>query len=262
MIDKVSQFLGLSTECVSAISQFQFPATCIKFIVSKMLGYLIILGSLILKVPQILNIVKAGQVKGLNIYMFLLELIGYSINLFYNYRLQFPFSTYGENVFMIVQNLVILLLFFQYERGFGFFFILVTTAYSAFFYGLMNENVIDHKMMTLLSAMSIPIFTASKLPQIYTNFRNKSTGELSAITCILQLGGTAARVFTTLQEVDDALVLSGFLLGLALNAIITLQIFWYWSNTNAEKMSKKGKTTAAATTTTAKKSTKKSRKAD
>jgi len=233
-MEHLVKLLDLNPACSKAFLLYQFPSSCLKIVVSKLLGYLIILGSLILKVPQILNIVKSGQVKGLNINMFLLELIGYSINLFYSYRQSLPFSTYGENVFMIVQNLVILLLFFQYERGFGLFFFVVTSAYSAFFYGLLNESLIDMKMMTLLSTLSIPIFTASKLPQIYTNFKNGSTGELSVITCVLQLGGTAARVFTTLQEVDDMVILTGFLLGLVLNAIITLQIFWYWNSSSSK----------------------------
>ena len=233
-MEHLFKFLDLSPECTQSLLAFQLPSSCLSMIISKLLGYLIIVGSLVLKVPQIMNIVRSGQVKGLNINMFLLELIGYSINLFYSYRLSLPFSTYGENVFMIVQNLVILLLFFQYERGFGIFFVLVTSTYSAFLYGLINDSVIDMSMMTLLSTLSIPIFTASKLPQIYTNFKNKSTGELSVITCVLQLGGTAARVFTTLKEVDDKVILTGFLLGLVLNAIITLQIFWYWNNSGSD----------------------------
>jgi mannose-P-dolichol utilization defect protein 1 len=43
----------------------------------------------------------------------------------------------------------------------------------------------------------------------------------------MQFGGSAARVFTTLAEVDDKVILAGFLLGFALNAILFLQIGYY-----------------------------------
>jgi mannose-P-dolichol utilization defect protein 1 len=50
---------------------------CIKALVAKGLGYLILLGALAVKVPQILKIVNAKSVKGLALSMFLLELVGY-----------------------------------------------------------------------------------------------------------------------------------------------------------------------------------------
>jgi hypothetical protein len=70
---------------------------------------------------------------------------------------------------------------------------------------------------------------ASRVPQIWESFRvrtatrthmhtisayrramllceqNKSTGQLSFITWFLNFGGSVARIFTTLQEVDDRL---------------------------------------------------------
>jgi mannose-P-dolichol utilization defect protein 1 len=64
------------------------------------------------------------------------------------------------------------------------------------------------------------------------NFKNKSTGQLSAATTFLQFAGTSARVFTTLQEVDDRMVLLGFLAGLGLNGLLFLQMICYWNSDN------------------------------
>jgi mannose-P-dolichol utilization defect protein 1 len=44
---------------------------------SKLLGYLIILGSAIVKVPQIRKILRENSVEGLSLEMFVLEIIGY-----------------------------------------------------------------------------------------------------------------------------------------------------------------------------------------
>lgn len=43
------------------------------------------------------------------------------------------------------------------------------------------------------------------------------------------LAGSLSRIFTTLQEVDDKLILYGFISGFCLNVILTIQMLWYWN---------------------------------
>ncbi len=59
-----------------------------------------------------------------------------------------------------------------------------------------------------------------------------------------------SRIFTTLQEVPDKLILYGFIAGFTLNAIIAAQMVYYWDNpkssaTTQTKVESKG--TKAAT---------------
>lgn len=56
------------------------------------------------------------------------------------------------------------------------------------------------------------------------------------------LAGSLSRIFTTLQEVDDKLILYGFVSGFILNAILALQMIFYW---NAPSEKAKGKRKAA-----------------
>lgn len=107
------------------------------YLLSKSLGYLILLGSLFLKVPQIINVLKNRSVIGLNVYMFVFECaecIPHVIYNLYNVRLEvilgkgvcvnvavafdvvvfsqkYPFSTYGENVMILTQDLLLLVLY-------------------------------------------------------------------------------------------------------------------------------------------------------
>lgn len=54
------------------------------------------------------------------------------------------------------------------------------------------------------------------------------------------LAGSLVRIFTTLQEVDDLLVLYGYLAGFALNLILATQMAYYWnSGKNLQKKSGK-----------------------
>jgi mannose-P-dolichol utilization defect 1 len=58
--------------------------------------------------------------------------------------------------------------------------------------------------------------------------------------------GSLSRIFTTLQEVPDPLILYGFVAGFALNAILALQMIWYWNSPTSKKTpAKKLKSIAA-----------------
>lgn len=44
------------------------------------------------------------------------------------------------------------------------------------------------------------------------------------------LAGSLSRIFTTLQEVDDKLILYGFIAGFTLNVTLALQMLYYWKS--------------------------------
>lgn len=69
----------------------------------------------------------------------------------------------------------------------------------------------------------------SQLSQVYTTFVNKTTGQLSLITSYLNWSGTAARIFTTMQETQDPIMLSMFITSFVLNSIIMVQFVMYWN---------------------------------
>lgn len=44
------------------------------------------------------------------------------------------------------------------------------------------------------------------------------------------LAGSLSRIFTTLQEVDDKLILYGFIAGFVLNLVLAVQMVYYWKS--------------------------------
>ena len=58
--------------------------------------------------------------------------------------------------------------------------------------------------------------------------------------------GSLARVFTTLQEVDDKLILYGFIAGFALNLVLALQMVYYWNAPSAKAKGKQKEVPVAA----------------
>jgi mannose-P-dolichol utilization defect protein 1 len=74
---------------------------------------------------------------------------------------------------------------------------------------------------------STPLMHTSKIPQILSNERNQSTGELSPITLSFQLAGNIARVFTTVVQLQSRWFLASIFISLVLNTILGLQYLRY-----------------------------------
>jgi len=65
--------------------------------------------------------------------------------------------------------------------------------------------------------------------QALTNYRNSSTGQLSAITVGLLFAGSVARVFTSAQETGDIMIILTFVTSSLCNAVIVTQLWYYWN---------------------------------
>jgi len=214
-----------------------FHRNCIQLFISQLLGYAIIAGSLILKVPQIMKIVNAKSAEGISLSSVLLELTSMMFTMAYCFRFGHPFSTFGESVFISMQNLVIVLLIFYYGRKFNKLFVSIFSTYFLVLYLLLNpREIISTPIITSLYGTIIPLFISSRIPQIWTNYVNKSSGQLALFTWIMNVGGSAARVFTTIQQTpNDHLMLASFLLAVILNGSILIQILYFGNRNIKEK---------------------------
>ncbi|RKP21387.1 phosphoserine phosphatase serb [Rozella allomycis CSF55] len=202
---------------------------CNKLLISKALGIGIILGSSIVKIPQILTIVNSLSVDGLSLLSYSLESWCSVISSVYNIKNGYPFSTYGESVFISVQNLVIVALIFLIRKKVK-SFLVFSILFLWFSYQCLYLAKPGDLNLGYLQQATIPIIVLSRIPQIYSIYKNKSTGKLSAITIFLMFGGSMARIFTTLTEVNDLIVLCSFILGAATNSILAFQMIYYWNS--------------------------------
>jgi mannose-P-dolichol utilization defect protein 1 len=239
------------------------------FCLSKLLSMVVLAGALGVKLPQIVNILRSGSTRGLSPSMYVLECVGYTMTVIYNLRHAYPFSTYGESVFLLAQGSVLVSLIGMYQyldssRAAGkkgassgeFNPALYATGvalYVAASYYLYTSASLA--VLAICQTCTIPLFGASRLPQIYRNYVSSSTGVLSSITIGMNVAGTAARIFTTWQEVDDRVVLAGILSSFALNATMLAQVLYYWNSTAATPAPTAAKATKKVTS--AKKASKK-----
>jgi len=229
MQSAITRFLGDHCSQEFIIRRNVFDVPCLKLLISKLLSAAIILGSVFLKVPQIVKIVNEGKAERISLVMLLLELTNMLFSMTYSIRQGYEFSVYGETAFISLQNVVIVALLYHYEKRASseLFAILSIYAISLYCFLLNPGDVISFQIVSFLYSLNIPIFVASRVPQIWTNFSYKSTGQLALLTWLLNFGGSMARVFTTVQETSDNLMLAGYVLGVLLNGTILLQILLY-----------------------------------
>jgi mannose-P-dolichol utilization defect protein 1 len=221
------QIVKVGNPCSNEIN-----AKCIQWGVSKLVGFLVISLAFILKVPQIKNLMEAGSAEGLVLTSQYLDLFSYALAGTYNMLIGAPLSTYAETVVIAAQVLCIIVLVWSYEK--------TPTSEKLMFAGasvmyLGTIIVLPSHLWSTLMIISSVSAVFSRIDQIKNNFVQGHTGVLALFSVILQVAGNAARIFTTMTEVDDFTVLGSYLLSFALNSTIALQIVFYWKATNEHK---------------------------
>ena len=214
---------------------------------SQVLGYAIVAGSFSLKLPQIINIVKAGSVDGVSETTTAMELAIYLTSFMYGSVKGLPLETYAENGICGVQVAILFLMLMHYQNALfspaRLLLLVVFGVYGyAFHTGVFNqvveiplEGFNAMPIFELLYVAVIPLGLMSKIPQILTFHKNKSTGNAAFLTWFLNFGGSAARVFTTVMQVGDPVMTAGYALNAVLGGIIITQFFLFWGNSKKQK---------------------------
>ncbi|XP_043711241.1 mannose-P-dolichol utilization defect 1 protein homolog 2 [Telopea speciosissima] len=231
------EILGMDFSCaLGSLSDGKFPdKDCLLPLISKLLGYCIVAASTIVKLPQILKILQHRSVRGLSVAAFELEVVGYTIALSYCLHKGLPFSAYGELAFLLIQAIILIAIIYYYSQPMG-----MKTWIRALLFCALAPTIlagqIDPVLFEALYASQHAIFFFARVPQIWENYSNKSTGELSFLTSFMNVGGSIVRVFTSIQEKAPTSVILGSMIGIVLNGTILSQILLY-----RKPQAKKGK---------------------
>ena len=238
----LEEMVQLLAKQVLTLDFSSIDVACTKMLVSKVLGYAIVTGAAIVKVPQILKIMKAKSVSGMAASTILTEMVATISSFCYYVSLGYPFSTWGENLFLFLQNIVMTVLFFHYTVGATSPRARHTYALCAMIgYVLYTKRVPDLPVPPALCAalglrsctltssdiaggLPIILMQFSRLPQVMQNFKQGHAGQLAFITYAMNTLGALARIFTTMQELDDPITLFSCSMGFVQNFILCAQI--------------------------------------
>lgn len=187
------------------------------------LGYGVLAGSLLVKVPQIQAVRNSKSATGLSSISFELETLVLAVGAAYGYLLNLPFNAYGEAIALLGQNIVLLLLIYKYQNK--------STAHQVTalivlvtWFATVASGLVNRAQVSQIYDLNSIILIVSRAQQIYQCYREKSTGKLSIITYGLNTIGAAARIFTSLHENAGAAMLRGFGISFVLNAFLLLEI--------------------------------------
>ncbi|KFM75038.1 Mannose-P-dolichol utilization defect 1 protein-like protein, partial [Stegodyphus mimosarum] len=135
-------------------------ADCLKQTISKALGTGIILGSTLVKFPQILKIWNAKSAEGISFLGVLLELIAVTSAASYSFAKGYPFSSWGESCFLMIETAIIGFLVLLYSNR-----LRQANAFAAFYsiaiYMLFN-GLIPMSVLWSMQIANVPIVVCGK----------------------------------------------------------------------------------------------------
>lgn len=217
-------------------------AVVARFLISTCLSYGVVVGAGILKVPQILRVWKSGSSEGVSLLSLYIELFSYVISTGWGVSQSLDFRDYGENIFIFVQLLVLVMLVARMQgtaRNATGILVAQLASFQVFASGFVPRHIHE----ALLSGL-ILLNIASRVPQIRLNYSRQSTGQLSFLTVFLAFGGGIARVMTTALNVpwEKGKLVMLFQFGVAalLNTILIGQILYYRSKESKGDKKKRG----------------------
>ena len=227
--------------CLKKTLSFNFEKECITYLISKLFSIGLIILSFLNKIPQILNMYKSKKAKGLSYISIYLDVICTLCSSLYPFHMGYPFLTYGEVVIVLLENLIIFLLSWNYEtnqsnkRNNLSFLLLILSFVFICAKGFFNE-----KSWKIIGNISTSFGILSKVTQIFKSFKEKSTGPLSSLTFGICMFGNIVRLYTSIKETKDYILAGGCFIAFILNLTIFLQIIYYNRNKkNKEEIKKK-----------------------
>ena len=235
MVEGLHQ-LFVELDPVGCVKKVDYYLPCALEIVSKVASYGIIAGSAMLKLPQIAAILSSRSAAGLSTLSFELDALVFVASVAYSSKLGYAFSTYGEQVIVLAQNIVLVALAYAFSAGVGARRAAAGVAAGAA--AVAACAAVPDRLLWLLSSGSIAANMGSRVPQILANRRQGHTGQLSGATVKLNALGAFVRFLTTALETADPVLLFGFGASTALNVALLVQLRAYRAKT-AEVVGKK-----------------------
>ena len=187
-------------------------SVCMKLAISKALSLAIVAASSVVKVPQMIKLINSGSAEGISFIGYLLETASLMVTIVYNVRNRFPFSSFGETAFIVIQNVAICFLVLEYS-GKGNMGTMLIAALAGTGFVLFNSDLVSAELLQYMQMGAGAVAALSKLPQIIAIFREGGTGQLSAFT----VGHAyASTTIADLKEANNNFPTTGLLLPLRL----------------------------------------------
>ncbi|XP_062345679.1 solute carrier family 66 member 3 isoform X1 [Cinclus cinclus] len=176
----------------------------------------------VIKLPQLVAVLRAGSAWGLSVTSLLLELGGLLVFLRYQIYYDYPLETYLEYPIIIAQDAILLycVMHFSGKAKRALF-------YAVVFLGVWYMLTLQKWIIDLSMNLCTFISAASKLVQLQHLWQTEDSGQASALTWGMGAYTCATRIITTVMTTNDLAVLIRFIVMLILNIWVTVTILHY-----------------------------------
>ena len=196
--------------------------------ISRILGGVSVAGACFYKLPIIIKIFHARNGAGLNPLALYMETSAYLTLVLYNWQQSHAFTTYGNYFASSLQNIVIIGLVWlwgvgpQDPRPITPRHVQRVLAIAALLVAALALH--RHSLAHVLCPYAYAVLAASRVPQLWRNYRTQVVGVQSVLTLGNAVLGSCSNAFIHWRETKDWGMLAGSLLLLGLNAALALQV--------------------------------------
>jgi len=142
-----------------------------------------------------------------------------------------PLSSYGEPLVVVAQNMVALCLIWKLNKEVPLYEKLFFSIFICFYaYGLFADGILPESAWKIVATSNILLNAAARIPQIWQNYKNKSTGSNSFLTFLSNFLRTGIRTGIVISQSSDMSYITTFCVALTFNFILVLQFWLYWNN--------------------------------
>jgi mannose-P-dolichol utilization defect protein 1 len=210
---------------------------------SRILSTFIVVGSCAFKLPQIYNMLRSGDARGVSLASTVVEGLGFAIAAAWGYVRELPFTAYGEALTILAQITVLCALIGGFTGGRTALLATAGVALIAVVGWALATRLVPPEVHEGLMGVQMAFVLASRVPQIMMNHRNRATGVLSFLTFFIGFGGAGVRVVTNAISVPwekgKLVMVCTSVLSCALNAVICMQIHVYGPKFKEERAAEK-----------------------
>jgi len=206
----------------------------VKAPVAVALGWLMVVGGSIYRIPQILKIHRARSAEGINLTSALLSSATTCFTFAHSSNAGYPFNTYGESIPQFATQVVIILQTLRYSKGYSTSKLIQHLFAHLLFLGAASRakmllgSTVGSASLTAMQASTPVLEVIEKLPQLVQTWRIRSTGEISVVTVLLAFTGKIIRLYTSLRQLrHDPLAFAPFAIGTILTGTQLGQLLAY-----------------------------------
>ncbi|CAG9857479.1 unnamed protein product [Phyllotreta striolata] len=193
---------------------------------SNLLSIITVSICFILKIPQILTILKVKNARGMNIIGLLMELSSYTIMMSYNFRSGYALLSYLEYPIILVQELILIFFVLYYKQLLNKYSLVGSIIYVSAATSLL-AGLVPSGLLAFLVPLCTPIGASSKVVQLYEILHTKNSESISVLTWFISAFTNFTRVFTICVESMDLTLLLNFCINTFLSSSVMIAAYWY-----------------------------------